>query len=146
LHPLQPRLHQLMNFWSLCCTFAIRVNMRWSITNWSPSILQQDLWCPSSFSFCFSIIHSGSRQVCKRLVTNHELRCWFKKGRNSNILGSISMRNMRSMSCWSNCSLVFLKSVCNCHEILFYLSFSTFIKCSSLFSGSEWQSLLIFVV
>jgi hypothetical protein len=83
------------------------------------------------------------------------LRSGFKKGRNSNILGSISMINMRSMSRWSTPQLLsffFLKkSAGNClarssivllghlHGVSFALLQVFF---SLFFFRSEWQSLL----
>jgi len=52
----------------------------------------------SPFSLLVSLVPSRSSSLQKDLLPIMNLRSGFKKGRNSNILGSISMINMRSMS------------------------------------------------
>jgi len=88
----------------LCCTSAIgsqrMVNYSWrsfhlmaaSVVRSPPSRLPDP---------------SRSSSLQKDLLPIMNLRSGFKKGRNSNILGSISMINMRSMSRWSTPQLSF---------------------------------------
>lgn len=67
-----------------------------------------DSICSSFSSFSSPCDPSRSSSLQKDLLPIMNLRSGFKKGRNSNILGSISMINMRSMSRWSTPQLSFL--------------------------------------
>lgn len=104
LHPLQSLLFinwMVVSLLHLCNRSQRMVNYSWrsfhlmaaSVVRSPPSRLPDP---------------SRSSSLQKDLLPIMNLRSGFKKGRNSNILGSISMINMRSMSRWSTPQLSFL--------------------------------------
>jgi hypothetical protein len=93
----------------LCCTFAIGVQRNGQLLlKILPSYSSR-----SPFSLLVSVIHPDL-QVCKKTCYQPWTLGPSSKGRNSNILGSISMINMRSIESLKYSSVVPQKSAGNC--------------------------------